>query len=124
MLRQFAGLFLVVFLAMAAWRWWHGHADAWAVGLAIAAVVIGGAGLLSPSLIKPVYMGWMIAAFPIGWTVSRLALATIYFLVVTPIAWVFRASGRDLLRLKRHPRETYWTAKSVARDSREYLRQS
>ena len=29
--------------------------------------------------VKPIFVGWMIAAFPIGWVVSRVALGAIYF---------------------------------------------
>ena len=123
-LRQFAGLFLIVFLGLAAWRWFSGdHGTATRV-LGAIAVVIGGLGLAVPSAIRPIYTGWMIAAFPIGWTVSRLVLAFVYFFVVTPIGAVFKLSGRDTLGLKRQQVTSYWTPKPRASNAREYFRQS
>ena len=39
----------------------------WAAVLGIVAVTVGPAGLLRPSLIRPIYVGWMVLAFPVGW---------------------------------------------------------
>ena len=123
MLRQFAGLCLVVFGSLAAWRWFHGNAGIWTQMLAGFAVVVGVTGLLVPRAVKPIFVGWMIAAFPIGWVVSRVALGAIYFLVITPLAQVFRMSGRDVLRLRRQRRDTYWLPKRQPDGAREYFRQ-
>src|SRR5262245_17697081 len=110
-LRQFAGLFLIEFLVMAGLRWYRGHADAWAVGLATVAVVVGVTGLVAPAVIRPIYSGWMIAAFPIGWTVSRVVLGGMFFIVLTPVGWFFRLTGRDALRLRSQPRQSDWLPK-------------
>jgi hypothetical protein len=122
-LRQFAGLFLAVFLGLAGWRWFQGQPDAIAIALATAAVVVGLAGLAVPALVRPIYTGWMMAAFPIGWTVSRLVLGTVFFLIMTPIAWVFRLMGRDLLAMRRPNRDTYWRATRRADGDASYFRQ-
>jgi len=122
-LRQFAGLFLVVFLGLAGWRWFTGRPDAWAIWLAASAVGVGLTGLAFPAAIRPLYAGWMIAAFPIGWTVSRVALAAAFFLVVTPMGLLFRLAGRDTLRLRRRP-DSYWLPKRQPVGVREYFRQS
>jgi hypothetical protein len=123
-LRQFAGLFLVIFLGFAAWRWFTGNQGTLTQVLGAVAIVVGGLGLVLPSAIRPIYTGWMIAAFPIGWTVSRIVLGVVYFLVVTPIGQFFKVTGRDALGLKRHQASSYWTAKRGAASAREYFRQS
>jgi hypothetical protein len=66
----------------------------------------------------------MIAAFPIGWTVSRVVLGAVFFLVLTPIGVVFRLTGRDALRVRRTSRTSYWTDKRQAGALSDYLRQS
>ena len=124
MLRQFAALFLIVFLGLAGWRWHGGRTDVWTQGMAIVAVVVGAAGLAVPALVRPIYTGWMIAAFPIGWTVSRLALALTFFGVVTPMGWIFRITGRDALMLRRRAVPSYWSPKTKVADGREYFRQT
>ena len=122
-LRQFGALWLVFFLAIAGMRWWNGHVNAATWVLAVGAVVIGVGGMVWPAFVKPIYKTWMVAAFPIGWTVSRLALGTIFFGILTPVGALFRARGRDPLRLRRGTHETYWTAKRTSRAASDYFRQ-
>jgi TRAP-type C4-dicarboxylate transport system permease small subunit len=125
MLRQFAGLFLVFFLGLAAWRVWRGQADQWAVALAVLAIGVGVVGLVHPSAVRFIYTGWMVVAFPIGWTVSRVALAIVFYGVITPVALFFRVTGRDELRLRRNQgRASYWKPKPGPENVREYFRQS
>jgi hypothetical protein len=124
-LRQFAALWLVFFVGLALFRLWHGRQDVETAALAALGVTIGTLGLARPPAIRFVYTGWMIAAFPIGWTVSRVMLAALFYGVFTPVAVLFRAIGRDPLALRRRgDLETYWTAKPGVADSRDYFRQS
>ena len=123
MLRQFAGLWLVVFGGLAAWRAWHGQTGLWTDVLAIGAVVVGGLGLIVPAVVRPIYTGWMIVAFPIGWTVSKLVISLMFYLLFTPVAMVFKLMGRDILRLRRGQASSYWAPKSGARSGQEYMRQ-
>ena len=122
-LRQFAALCLVVFGGLSAWRVWQGHADARAAVLAAAALGLGITGLVRPAAIRRVFTGWMIVAFPIGWLVSRVALALLFYAVFTPVALVFRLMRRDVLHRRREARTTYWTPKTGPADVREYFRQ-
>jgi TRAP-type C4-dicarboxylate transport system permease small subunit len=125
MLRQFAGLFLVFFLGMAGWRVWRGHADQWAVALAVLAIGVGVVGLVRPSAVRFIFTGWMIVAFPIGWTISRVALALVFYAVITPVAFLFRVIRRDELRLRRaDERASFWRPKPSPESVREYFRQS
>ena len=123
-LRQFAGLFLIFFVGIAGWRAWHGVVDGRTEALAALGLVVGGVGLLYPPAVRLVYTGWMIAAFPIGWTVSRLMLAVLFYLVFTPLALVFRLMRRDILQLKRRQAGSYWTARPAPGNVKEYFRQS
>jgi hypothetical protein len=122
-LRQFAGIWLVVIGGLAGWRAWHGQMDGVTSALAVLAVVVGAAGLARPATVRGVYAGAMMAAFPIGWTVSRLALAAIFYLVFTPIAFVFRLRGRDVLRVRRRGAASYWMPYVSARKPEDYFRQ-
>jgi Saxitoxin biosynthesis operon protein SxtJ len=125
LLRQFAGLFLVCFLGLAAWRVWHGQADGWAVGLAAVALGVGLLGLVRPSAVRFIYTGWMIVAFPMGWTISRVALALVFYGVLTPVALIFRVIRRDELQLRRpEGQPSYWRPKPSPDSVREYFRQS
>ena len=124
MLRQFAGLWLVVFVGLAAWRAWHGNTGAWTVGLGAAGLIVGLLGLVQPMAVRWVFTGWMIAAFPIGWTVSRIVLAAMFYLIFTPVGVVFRWMGRDPLHLRRGDGRSYWSAKPAPSEPDTYFRQS
>ena len=123
-LRQFAALCFVVFGGLGAWRLWERGAGWQAVGLTTAGVVIGLAGLIRPSSIRYVFTGWMMAAFPIGWVVSRAVLGLVFYAVFMPVAMVFRMRRRDVLHRQRQTTQSYWTAKSQPTDPTSYLRQS
>lgn len=122
-LRQFGGLSLVVFGGLAAWRMWHGDTGALTVVLAAAAILVGVLGLAVPGAVRPVFTAWMVLAFPIGWTVSRIILGLMFFLMFTAVGLVFRLAGRDALHLRRTGRDSYWVPSRGARSGAEYLRQ-
>jgi hypothetical protein len=123
-LRQFAGLCLLIGAALAAWRYFP-YDDAFSAAVVLTlALLIGLPGLVRPALVRPVFVGWMVLAFPIGWTVSRLLLGLIYYGIFTPLGLCFRWSGRDpLARERRADRETYWEPKPAAASVRSYFRQ-
>jgi hypothetical protein len=123
-LRQFAGLCLIFAAGLAGWRLWHGSLTTPASVVSAVGTAIGVIGLARPAAVRPIYAGWMIAVFPIGWTVSRLMIALMFFAVFTPVALMFRMVGRDALQLKRTQRRTHWSPKAAASDAATYLRQS
>jgi len=93
------------------------------IGTAVSAV-IGIAGLLQPHWIKPIYVVWMTLVFPIGWLVSHLCMAVVYYGVVTPIG-VFKRnwSGDPMQRQLDRNCESYWQPRPPAKPSDSYFRQ-
>lgn len=124
MLRQFAGLCLLIFGAMAIWEILGRGRTKLGVVFAILALTIGPVGLIRPTWVRFIYVGWMVLAFPIGWTISLVMLATIFYCVFAPIGVVFRLLGRDALQRTPHPElKSYWTPKPAPSDLRRYFRQ-
>jgi hypothetical protein len=123
-LRQFAGLFLVIVGAMGCWQA-VGH-DRLVAGVVLMglAVVVGAVGLVRPVAVRWVYVGLMIVVFPVGWVVSRVILAFLFYGLFTPLALLFRVIGRDALRLRK-PGEvsSYWRPKVMSTDAASYFRQ-
>src|SRR5262245_5532485 len=122
-LRQFAGLLLIVVTLLTGLRYWKGEAGPVTIAIAAAGIVVGLLGLVRPEAIRYVYTGWMIAAFPIGWTISRVVVTALFYLVFTPFAFVFKLMGRDALSLKRHERRSYWTPSEQASKVESYYGQ-
>ena len=123
-LRQFAAAWLLVFLAIGARQYLaYGH-HLWGFILMALAVTIGLLGLIRPVAVHWIFVAWMAVAFPIGWFVSQLLLAVLFYGVITPVALLFRLRGRDLLGRKRSPqRSTYWLPKQTPQDARTYFHQ-
>jgi hypothetical protein len=123
-LRQFAGLWLVFFGGLALWQGLVRGQIGLAAICAVLALTIGPLGLLRPGWVRPIYVGWMVLAFPIGWTVSQVMLALMFYGLFTPIGLVFRLLGRDALQRARRPGvESYWTPKPAPAGPKSYFRQ-
>jgi hypothetical protein len=122
-LRQFAAAWLVFFLLLGANQIWRrGHISA---GITLAVVaLIGIAGLIKPNALRPLFIAASIVAFPIGWVVSQIMLAVMFYLVMTPIAFFWRARGRDLLQLRNKPdQSTFWIRRGPQPPPERYLKQ-
>ncbi len=123
-LRQFAALWILFFGGLAVWQGIFRQHPAAAFVLAGLSLTIGPLGLWRPSLVRPIYVAWLVAAFPIGWTVSHVSLAAVYYLIVTPLGLVSRLAGRDRLSLRRRSNEdTNWIPLGESPGARQYFRQ-
>ena len=78
-LRQFAGMWLVFFGAIGGYLFWTSGSQGWGAVVGAVAALVGLPGLLLPQIMKPIYVVWMAAAFPIGWTISHLLLGVIFY---------------------------------------------
>ena len=123
-LRQFAVALLMATVLAGGLLWWRlGPNKAsqllWVVGPLLAAI-----GLLVPRLLKPVFIGLSLLAFPIGYAVGFAALALVYYLIVTPIGFVFRAMKRDPLHRRLDDNaETYWVPRDPSLPAKRYFQQ-
>jgi hypothetical protein len=123
-LRQFAGLWLFFFGGMAIWQSLVRGRTNLGLSLGCLALVVGVAGLIRPDWVRLIYVGWMVLAFPIGWTVSQVMLLLMYCGLFVPIGLVFRLIGRDSLHRARRPGvESYWIPKPAPADVKNYFKQ-
>jgi hypothetical protein len=123
-LRLFALVQLIVAFS-AAWLIHRRYgADTLAMALCGVSSAVLITGLILPRLVRPLFRAWMLAAFPIGWVMSHVVLAIVYFGVVTPIAFALRMAGRDTLQRKPRPdAATYWIPRPTPSESNRYFRQ-
>ncbi len=105
--RNFGLLFGVLCLGLSVFLVWKGSQGwIWWAG--------GGAAFLAAStwgypVLRPLYIGWMTFAFVLGWINTRVILGLFFFLVLTPIGFILRAMGKDLLDEKIDKNApTYW----------------
>ena len=125
MLRQFGGLCFLFFGAISLYGFWHKSSPTLPLLLMAVAILTGLCGIIKPSLLKYIFIGWMILAFPIGFVVSKIILLSVFLFVFTPVSIVFRLIGRDALALRKSPdpNGSYWRAKTQPTDSTRYLKQ-
>jgi hypothetical protein len=124
LLRQFAALWLLVCGALA----YRCYAlEQWTAAIVFAglALTFGPAGLVWPGFIRPLFVLLSTLTYPIGWVISHVFLAVLYYGVLTPFSALFRLMGRDVLcRRKRPGQSSYWTVRGEPADVGSYFRQS
>lgn len=132
-LRQFGLVALVAFGVIGGAILWRGGLFGLDFGAAArpVAYVLWGAGagsalfsLVFPAANRPLYVTLAVFAFPIGFVVSHVVLAFLFFGILTPVALVFRLVGRDPLARRFEPeRESYWVDLPEVTDAESYFRQ-
>ena len=84
------------------------------------AVIIG---LLAPRALYWPFVILTIAAFPIGWIVTQLMLALMFYCILTPLALVFRWGRRDPLQLRGRARASFWDVRDKQPSPEKYLKE-
>ncbi len=74
-----------------------GLAALWAIVVLAAGAALCLCSLISPAAARILYISLTLVAMPIGFVISFMLLAAFYFLLLTPVALVFRLIGRDAL---------------------------
>jgi hypothetical protein len=91
------------------------------LGLGVAAGLLI---LAAPQVGRRVYTGWMLAAVPIGWTITHVVLGLVYYLVVTPVGLLMRLVGYDPMHRRLDPQAaTYWQDHPGPQAPARYFRQ-
>jgi hypothetical protein len=119
-LRHF-GLLCLVVLPLLGWLW---GADSRANGVLIGiAAILAAAGWWRPNFVRPLFIGLMLIAAPIGMIVGELAMVLIFFGVFLPISFLFRLMRRDALKLKMEREAvSHWQPKHEPDDISSYYR--
>ena len=69
-------------------------------------------GILNSNLLSPLNKIWFKFGIFLGRIISPIIMGIIFFLVVTPIGFIMRILGKDLLNLKYSDNQSYWIKKS------------
>lgn len=114
-------LFVGLVGAMLIYRF-NAHAVAYSIwSIAVPLIVVY---YLIPAIRRPVYLGWMKATMPIGWVISVLMLAAIYWLVITPIGLLMRLVNYDPMNRRfERSAKTYWVRRQPTGDINRYFKQ-
>lgn len=124
-LRQFGFIWMGFVAFFGAVAWFKFGNPSLARGLWIASIAVPLLGWAMPSFMRLVFVGMSYLAWPIGFVVSHVVLALVYFGVLTPIGLLMRLFGYDSMKRKFDSEaETYWVKRPAAEvDAKNYFRQ-
>jgi len=122
-LAVFAIAWLVFLGASGFVAWRKGHASSaevlWALAIAVPV-----AGAIFPSALRLTFVGLSYATFPIGFVVSHVVLAAVFYLVLAPIGATMRVCGYDPLERRwERAQASYWKLRRDRRAPASYFRQ-
>ncbi len=82
----------------------------WALGGAAVFVLLG---FLYPRALRPLNLLWFKFGMLLGRIIAPIVMMLLFFVVVTPVALIMRALGKDVLRLKiDRDAPSYWIRRS------------
>jgi hypothetical protein len=85
------GLFALIFGLLLPWKFeWQWPVWPWALFGLLAVLAFA-----APMSLNPVYRVWMRFGHMVGSVISRIILGVVFFLVVTPLGLMMRATGKD-----------------------------
>jgi len=119
--RNFGLLVGGVFAALGLWWIYRGKFGVVAPAFLVAGAALMILGAVFPRSLVAVNRAWMALAEALGFVMTRVILAIVFYLVVTPIGLFKRLQGWDPLRLRAKGSESYWEPYSARqRDPRHY----
>tara|TARA_B100002051_G_scaffold188444_1_gene178498 strand:+ start:689 stop:1099 length:411 start_codon:yes stop_codon:yes gene_type:complete len=81
-------------------------------------------GIVLSFILKPFYKIWMTFAVIIGWIMTRIILAILFFIIITAIGVLARLFGKDFLNLKPDNRDSFWNMRNIDRElNQDYEKQ-
>ena len=107
--RSFGIVFFVFFLLIALYPLTYGgEIRIWSLIISIIFLTLG---LLNSKILVPLNKIWFKFGILLGKIASPLIMGIIFFLVVTPIGFIMRLLGKDVLNLKYNKNKSYWIEK-------------
>ena len=108
--RSFGIIFFIIFLIISLWPLLNGNGvRIWAVSISLIFLILG---VLNSKILTPLNKIWFKFGILLGKIVSPIIMGIIFFLVVTPIGFIMRILGKDLLNLKFNRNKSYWIEKN------------
>ena len=119
------GLILLAFFGVVGVLVWRATGSlAWPRLIWGAAAALSLAYYLAKPLRRPLYIGWSYVTYPIGWVVSHVLLAAVFFILFTTVGLLMRLFGYDpMSRTFDRSATTYWVRHEDQRDVMSYFRQ-
>ena len=107
--KSFGIVFFIVFFLIALYPLVHNEdIRVWSLIISFIFLALG---LSNSKFLTPLNKLWFKFGILLGKVISPIVMGIIFFLVVTPIGFIMRLVGKDLLNLKYNDNPTYWIEK-------------
>ena len=105
--KSFGLLFFVVFLIIGLWPLKNGeNLNFYFISASVIFLILG---LINSKLLTPLNKSWIKLGEILGIIIAPIVMALVYFVILTPVSFIVRIFGKDLLSLKLlKEKETYW----------------
>ena len=108
--RSFGIVFFVVFFLIALYPLINNEdIRIWSLIISLIFLILG---LINSRILNPLNKLWFKFGILLGKVVSPIIMGIIFFLVVTPIGFIMRILGKDVLNLKFNANKSYWIEKT------------
>ena len=108
--RSFGIVFFIVFILIAFYPLINqGEIRIWSVFISLLFLILG---IINSKILTPLNKVWFKLGIFLGKIISPIVMGLIFFLVVTPIAFLMRMLKKDLLNLKFNKNNSYWIKKT------------
>jgi len=108
--RSFGIVFFVVFILIGFYPLLNdGNLNIISILIGIIFLILG---ILNSRFLTPLNKIWFKFGIFLGQIISPIVMGIIFFLVVTPIAFIMRVLGKDILKLKKNTDNSYWIKKT------------
>tara|TARA_Y100000741_G_scaffold353093_1_gene325862 strand:+ start:19 stop:402 length:384 start_codon:yes stop_codon:yes gene_type:complete len=108
--RSFGVVFFIVFLLIAFYPlMFKEDIRLWSLIISLIFLALG---LLNSKILTPLNKIWFKFGIFLGKLISPLIMGIIFFFVVTPIGFIMRLLGKDVLNIKFNNNKSYWIEKN------------
>ena len=104
--KSFGILFSIVFFLITIWFFLEDNKIIfWTLTLSFIFLFVA---FLKKELLKPLNIAWIKFGEVLGKIIAPLVMALIFFFMLTPLSFIIRIFGKDLLKLKLSKDNSYW----------------
>jgi len=107
--RSFGILFFILFVILSLWPLKNsGTINFYFIAISGIFLILG---LINSKLLTPLNKSWIKLGEILGLVVAPFVMLVIFFILITPLSFLIKIFGKDLLNLKFNKSSTYWTDK-------------
>tara|TARA_B100000427_G_C15139587_1_gene433825 strand:+ start:64 stop:444 length:381 start_codon:yes stop_codon:yes gene_type:complete len=104
--KSFGILFFIVFLIIGFWPiFTSNEIRSWSLIISVIFLILG---LINSSILEPLKNAWIKLGELLGKIIAPIVMGLVFFTVLTPISFILRLFGKDLLKIKYSKDSTYW----------------